>query len=109
MGKAQRDKGRRGQTAAEKLLLDRDYTCDPITAGVKREDIVATSPVGVTYSVEVKNCASITREHRKQAMEQAKKRKCYWMLMSKIEGTSSWLVQRQAMYPTVWHEKESLL
>ena len=107
MTKAQRQKGARGQSTAKRLLEDRDWTTDPITAGVKREDIIATDPAGVVWSVEVKNCAAITIAHRKQAMEQAKARKLPWMLMAKIAGTSSWLVQRQGMKAVVWHEKSS--
>ena len=52
MSKAQRDKGRRGQTAAEALLKDRDWTVDPITSGIKREDIIATDPVGIIWRSE---------------------------------------------------------
>ena len=29
-----------------------------------------------------------------------------WMLLSKIAGTSSWLVQRQGMAPVVWTAME---
>ena len=106
MSKAQRDKGRRGQTSAERLLKDRDWTTDPITSGIKREDIIATDPDGVVWSVEVKNCASITFAHRVQAMEQARARKLSWMLMSHIRGSRCWLVQCQGRLPVIWHEKE---
>ena len=104
MSKAQRDKGRRGQTVAETMLTSRDWTVDPITAGVKREDMIATSPEGIVYSVEVKNCIVISLAHRKQAMEQARARKLPWMLMSKIHGTHCWLVQRRNCMPVVWQE-----
>ena len=40
--------------------------------------------------------------HRKQAIEQAKERKAAWMLMSKIAGTSEWLIQRQHQSAVVW-------
>lgn len=105
MSKAQRDRGRRGQTAAEALLTSRDWTCDPLTAGVKREDIIATDQYGVVWSVEVKNCMAITAAHKKQAMDQAKARKLPWMLMSHIHGTRWWLVQRKGMEPVLWQEK----
>ena len=112
MSKAQRDKGRRGQTAAEHLLKDRDWIVDQITAGIKREDIVATDPNGKAYSVEVKNCLSITTTHRHQAMRQAKERGLSWMLMSKIAGTTSWLIQQgdaAGIRIFVWSEKKRLL
>lgn len=109
MSKAQRDKGRRGQTAAEKLLQYRGYKTDPITAGVKREDIVAVDPDGVGWAVEVKNCNAITVGHRQQAMEQASKRNLRWMLMSKIAGTRAWLIQRQGEIPTVWFDVSDML
>lgn len=109
MGKAQRAKGSRGQTAAKHLLLDRDWKVISTTAGIKTEDFVATDQFGKQWSIEVKNCAVITQAHRKQAMDQAKKRGLPWMLISKIAGTSSWLVQRQDCLPMVWNEKVSLL
>ena len=109
MSRAQRDKGRRGQTMAEALLRDRDWVTDPISAGIKREDLIATDPGGVVWSVEVKNCLAITPAHRKQAMEQARQRKLPWLLISKISGTTGWLVQRQGGRPAVWFEKGELL
>lgn len=104
MSKASRDKGRRGQTMAEKVLRDRDWNTDPLTAGVKREDIIATDPDGDIWSVEVKNCYDIKLAHKGQAQEQAKQRGYKWMLMSKIPFTSSWLIQRQGHRPVVWHQ-----
>lgn len=104
VGKAQRDKGRRGQTAAEKILTARDWTVDPISAGIKREDLIAVDPSGVVWSVEVKNCINITTMHKRQAMDQAKARKLPWMIMSKIYGTKYWLVQRKGIAPVIWHE-----
>lgn len=104
MSKAQRDKGRRGQTAAENMLRERNWQTDPISAGIKREDIIAVDPQGKQWSVEVKNCANIMLSHRLQAMEQAKKRGLPWMLMSKIHGTRCWVIQRQGCNPIVWTE-----
>lgn len=109
MSKASRDKGRRGQTAAEALLQDNDWSTIPVSAGVHAEDLVAVDPYGITWSVEVKNTVAITVAHRKQAMDQAARRKLPWMLMSKIHGTRFWLVQRKDMNPVVWFEKGSLL
>ena len=101
-GKATRSKGRRGQTEALNLLRDRDWTVADLSAGVDSEDGLACDPEGNWYALEVKNCASITQAHRRQAMEQAKRRRLPWLLMSKIHGTSSWLVQRQGRPPIVW-------
>ena len=104
-GKRSRNKGRRGQTAAMNLLRDRDWIVADLSAGVSCEDGLATCPDGHLWAVEVKNTVSITVIHRNQAMRQAKERRAKWMLISKIHGTKSWLVQRQGMKPAVWHEK----
>jgi hypothetical protein len=56
--------------------------------------------------VEVKNTASIATAHRKQAMDQAAKKKLPWLLISHIAGTSSWLIQRQGEHPVVWRESK---
>ena len=100
-----RAKGRRGQQEAQNLLRDRDYSVAELNAGSAVEDFLAVDNFGVTWSCEVKNTQAITTAHRKQAMEQAKKRRLPWLLLSKIAGTSSWLVQRQGMQPVIWGEK----
>ena len=102
-GKRTRAKGRRGQTEALNLLRDRDWTVADLSAGVDSEDGLACDPEGQYWAVEVKNCAQITLANRRQAMEQAKRRRLPWMLMNKIAGTSSWLVQRQGKRPVIWH------
>ena len=102
MGKASRDKGVRGQSEFANILRARDWTVDPLTAGVKREDLLATDQLGRQWAVEVKNCVAITVVHRRQAAEQARKRKLPWMLAAKISGTNFWLVQRKDMPPVVW-------
>lgn len=104
MSKASRDKGRRGQREAQELLKSRDWSVAELNAGTSAEDFIAVDQNGKSYSVEVKNTVAITTAHRAQAMAQAKARKLPWMLLSKIAGTSSWLVQRQAERPSVWHE-----
>jgi hypothetical protein len=109
MSKAQRDKGVRGQSTFANMLADRDWVVDPITSGVKREDMIATDPAGNAWSVEVKNHIAIHASHRRQAVVQAQARKLPWLLASKIAGTSSWLIQRRGMLPCVWHEKRVLL
>lgn len=108
MSAASRRKGRAGETAAKHLLQARDYVVDDLAGGITSADLIATGPGhdGQTYCVEVKNCASILRTHRKQAMDQAASRRLRWMLISKIAGTSSWLVQRQGERPVVWSEGE---
>lgn len=105
MGAMQRNKGARGQSEFASILRERDWTVDPITAGVMREDMIATDSEGRQWSVEVKNTATITKSHRKQAMEQSARRKLPWMLANKIAGTSSWLVQRKGEKPVVWNAK----
>ena len=105
-GKASRAKGVRGQSQAANLLRDRDWIVDQITAGIGSHDFTATDTARKTWAVEVKNCAGIIPAHKRQAIEQAKARRLPWMLMSKISGSSSWLIQRQSAVPAIWHEKE---
>ena len=103
MSAAQRNKGRRGQLEARDLLTSRDWSVAELNSGSAVEDFWACElSTGKTYSVEVKNTVSITTAHRKQTMTQAAKAKLPWMLLSKIAGTSSWLVQRQGAVPVVW-------
>ena len=104
MAKASRDKGRRGQREAQALLASRDWRTAELNAGTAVEDMIATDPDGKAWAVEVKNTVSITTAHRAQAMTQAKARRLPWMLLSRIAGTASWLVQRQSHRPAVWHE-----
>ena len=99
-----RAKGRRGQQEAQNLLRNRDYSVAELNAGTDVEDFLAVDTNGQSWSVEVKNTVAITTAHRKQAMEQAKKRRLPWMLVSKIAGTSSYLIQRQGYAPVVWSE-----
>lgn len=105
MGKPSRDKGRRGEAAAKRLLADRDYTILADTsAGLSTDDLVVQSPEGKVVSVEVKNCKLINvPAFLKQAKENAKKNR--WMLLAHISGTSSWLVMTTGARPVVWHEK----
>lgn len=98
-----RSKGRRGQQQAQAVLADRDWSIAELNAGTSVEDFIGVDPSGKSWSIEVKNTANIMTVHRKQAMEQAKKRRLPWMLMSHINGTSAWLVQRQGMTPTVFN------
>lgn len=105
MRAASRNKGRRGQQEARELLQSRDWSVAELNAGTAVEDFWACDLIaGKTYSVEVKNTVSITTAHRKQCMNQAAKAKLPWMLLSKIAGTSSWLVQRAGEKPVVWSQ-----
>ena len=105
MGKAQRDKGRRGETTCKQLLLDRDWTILADTsAGVSQADLLAMDEMGTCYAVECKNTASINvPAYRKQAIAQAGK--LNWLLMCKIAGTNCWLVMGKHRNTTVWEEK----
>lgn len=103
-----RSKGRRGQQEARELLQSRDYSVAELNAGTAVEDFWACDlSAGRTYSVEVKNTISITTAHRTQAQKQAARVRLPWMLMSKVAGTSSWLVQRQGERPVIWHVGEA--
>ncbi len=104
-GKSTRSKGRRGESEAKELLQSRDWVVADLSAGLSTEDLLATDTSGKTWAVEVKNTVSITQAQRKQAIQQSKNRRQSWMLMNKIAGTSSWLIQRQGEKPTVWHNQ----
>ena len=90
------------------LLKDRDWSVAELNAGTQAEDFIATDPNGQAYCVEVKNCAAITTAHRKQAMDQAKRRRLPWMLVSKIHGRNEWLVQRQGKPSVVWRAQTEI-
>jgi hypothetical protein len=102
MSAFQRRKGRTGQLEARHLLTGRDWSVAELNSGTCAEDFIAVDPTGRSFSVEVKNTVAITTAHRAQAMAQAKLRKLPWMLVSKIGGTSCWLIQRQGEKPVVW-------
>jgi Holliday junction resolvase-like predicted endonuclease len=106
-----RRKGRKGETAAKNLLADKDWTIlADLTSGISTEDLIVEDTSGTIYSVEVKNVKLIdVPKFRKQAMANAKKIKKRWLLMLKIDGTSSWLIMRQSEKPIVWTEKKEEL
>ena len=106
-GKASRSKGRRGQQQAQRLFADRDWIVHELNAGTSVADFLVGDPDGRIWLVEVKNTAAITTAHRKQAMDQAARKKLPWLLISHLAGTSSWLVQRQGERPVVWSIDES--
>ena len=104
-GASSRRKGAKGQSVAADMLRSRDWAVDQITCGIAAADLIGTDADGKTWAVEVKNCAAILPSHRKQAIEQGDKRRLPWMLMSKLAGTSSWIVQRKGARPVIWHEQ----
>ena len=93
-----------GRNRAKSLLLDRDWSMETTMDGIKADDLVVVDPQGQQWSVEVKNTKAITVAHRVQAMGQAAHRKLPWMLMSRIYGTKSWLIQRFGERPVCWEE-----
>jgi len=97
MGKSQRVKGRNGQSEFKKLLLERDWKVDSITAGIKSEDLIAEHPDGRRYSCEVKNHKLINMlSFLNQAREQAKVRDLPWMLAVRLpQHTGVWMVFRK--------------
>lgn len=101
-GKFSRNKGKRGERQAKDLLLSRDWIVSDLSDGLSNGDFLANDTNGNLYSVEVKFTVDICQKHRKQAQEQAKKRRANWMLMSHIPDTSAWLIQRQGHNPVVW-------
>ena len=107
MGKKSRSKGKRGEREARNLLADRDWIILANTAdGEECEDIIATCPKGIIYSIEVKNTKNIQVDSfKKQAVTNADKKRLPWALMCKIAQTRSWLIMRKSCKPVVWHEK----
>ena len=105
-GSRSRSKGRRGETAAKHLLMERDYTIlADLAAGIASCDLLASDPNGGLWSCEVKNRESIpVKEAWEQACKNAQKG-TKAMLLAKIHGTSSWLVMRSGQRPTCWHEQ----
>ena len=101
-----RSKGRRGETAAKRLLEERDYSVEDLSAGIASCDLLAIKD-GHVWACEVKNRDIINlRDFRKQARANAKKG-TRWMLMCKLADTSSWYIERQGLRPAVWHERGS--
>lgn len=109
MGAASRAKGNRGECEARALLLSRGYEIIETARGRSVEDIIAERG-GRRVSVEVKNTAALTiGAFRKQAKEQARKRKCAWMLMWRIEGyPGTFYVEGAGIAPSVWRAEVAL-
>ena len=106
-GKTTRSKVKIGERAAKALLVDYDYTIIADTkSGLSTGDLVVKSPDGTIYDVEVKNRRMINVPmFLGQARKNAGRSNLAWMVMCKIETTSSWLVLRKGKKPTTWHEK----
>jgi hypothetical protein len=103
-GKPSRDRGKRGEREAKRLLQDRDWITDDLHDGAACADILATNPDGRVYVVEVKNCKLVNLPAFKgQAKRQAGKRP--WLLMCKLEGSHSWLVCGTDIRYAVWTGK----
>lgn len=105
MSKASQSKGKKGEREAKRLLEDRDFTILADTsAGLSTDDLVIQAADGKIYSVEVKNTKAIDiPKYRTQAKTNAKK--LDWLLLCKIDQTSSWLVMGKNRLPVVWHSK----
>lgn len=105
MSKTSRTKGRKGESTAKKLLLDRDYEVSDLNNGLSTCDLLATDEAGVTWSVEVKNAKIINiPTFLTQARENATPRKP-WMLMCHIHNSKEWIVMRKGKKTTIWTEK----
>jgi Holliday junction resolvase-like predicted endonuclease len=106
-GKTIRDKGRKGEREAKLLLQDKDYTIlADTTAGLSTGDLLVRSPDDITYDCEVKNRRILNiSEFVGQARKNSAKNKTEWMVMAKIDGTSSWLVLAKNKLPVTWHMK----
>ena len=107
-GKTTRNKGKEGERLAKQLLRDRDWTIVADTsAGLATGDLIAISPEGVMYDVEVKNRREIqVPVFIGQARKQAEKTKLAWMVLAKIDGSTGWLVMRKGHKHDVWHQKQ---
>jgi Holliday junction resolvase-like predicted endonuclease len=105
MGKMARNKGRLGERRAKDLLTSRDFVIlADTTSGLATEDLVVQDEMGTIWKVEVKNTKLIDiPKFRTQAKTQAGKFR--WLLLAKIDGTSSWLVMGKDKPAVVWHEK----
>jgi hypothetical protein len=104
-GKASRDKGKKGQREFKKLLDYRGWTYMESRAGAKEEDVLAISPEGVIYSVEVKNTLAMDQgAHVKQAQRQAAERgkKARWMVAWAVDGLADTFVVRTQGAVDIW-------
>lgn len=73
MSRSQRDKGRRGESAARRLFQDHDYEVFARPRGESGDDFTAIDKDGKAWSVEVKNTKSIMFSMLCQAKRNAPK------------------------------------
>ena len=100
-----RAKGRIGETAAMRMWEDRDYTCEDMSCGRASCDFLAVKD-GTVWAVEVKDRAIIDmRRFRDQARANAK-RGTKWALSVHIPGTRAWIVDRQGLPVSLWHDEK---
>jgi Holliday junction resolvase-like predicted endonuclease len=107
-GKRTTSKGKMGERLAKELLVDRDWTIIADTSsGLSTGDLIAESPEGTRYDVEVKNRREVhLPAFIGQARKNAEKTKSAWMVLAKLDGFASWLVLRKGEKPAVWHQKQ---
>ena len=67
-----RRKGRTGEAAFRRLLLDRDYQVFPRPRGESGDDFTCIDKDGRVWSVEVKNTMTLSRGHYDQVSMNAK-------------------------------------
>ena len=108
MSGSQRAKGKRGESEAREFLRNRGYKVIPLRCGEKSEDILATLD-GVTYAVEVKNCAIWNwARFRAQAMDNAEARGARWVLMMRVPFYKAFVVLFQGDKRVhVWNQEET--
>lgn len=73
MSESQRRKGKAGERSVRLLLQERDYDVYPRPRGEAGDDFTAIKD-GVAFSVEVKNCKSLSHAMWAQCKKQAGKR-----------------------------------
>ena len=108
-GLTSRTKGRRGEREAVHLLEERGWQIIELGPGRKTEDIVAEDDCGRRVSVEVKNhLVWHLPNWRKQAKEQATRRKCAWLLLARIPNCpGQFYVEGTGRAPSVWRGNAS--
>jgi hypothetical protein len=104
VGKMQRNKGRRAESAFKLELGNRDWIVADLSAGCKDADLIATDPAGRRWICEVKDHKLLKPdEWRKQAQTQAAKHKSPWLLAYHVPGYAGlWVVERQGERPVIW-------
>jgi Holliday junction resolvase len=105
-GAMSRNKGCRGELEGRRVLLDHDFEIVETSRGLKCEDVYATRN-GRHYAVEIKwHERWDLKAWRKQAKENATKRKCSWLLMVRINAWPGWFyIEGTDWEPTTWHGK----